>query len=59
MPVKGVSQKQAAVHLILAFWEYERGYMSLDRYHWINCAEALSVSEIQSIANVVWSEDTD
>ena len=59
MPVKGVSQEQAAVHLILAFWEYERGYMSLDRYHWINCAGALSVSEIQSIANVVWSEDTD
>lgn len=59
MPVKGVSQQQAAVHLLLAFWEYEAGAMSLDQYHWINRAGALSVSEIQSIANVVWSEETD
>jgi hypothetical protein len=59
MPVKGVSQEQAAVHLLLAFWEYETGYMSLDRYHWINWAGALSVSDIQSIANEVWSLDED
>jgi hypothetical protein len=55
--VKGVSQEQAAVHLLLAFWEYETACMSLDRYHWINWSGALSVSDIQSIANEVWPED--
>ena len=59
MPVKGISQEQAAIHLLLAFWEYESAYMSLDHYHWINWAGALSVSDIQSIANEVWSLDGD
>jgi hypothetical protein len=57
MPVKGISQEQAAIHLLLAFWEYESGHMSLDHYHWINWAGALSVSDLQSIANEVWKQD--
>ena len=57
MPVKGVSQEQAAVHLLQAFWDHEAGCMSLDRYHWINWAGVLSVSVIQSIANDVWPAD--
>ena len=59
MPIKEISQEDAAKFLLLAYWETEYVDRSLDRYHWINWADALSVSDIQSIANEVWSLDED
>mgnify|MGYP001201834585 FL=1 len=59
MPIKDISQEDAAKFLLLAYWETEYVDRSLDRYHWINRADALSVSDIQSIANEVWSLDED
>ncbi len=57
MPVKGVSQADAGIHLLSAFWNFEAGSRSLDQYHWINHCGILSVSDIQSIAEEVWSAE--
>ena len=59
MPIKDISQEDAAKFMLLAYWESEFGAISLDRYHWINRADALSVADINSIANEVWREETD
>jgi hypothetical protein len=59
MPIKDISQEDAAKFLLLAYWDTEYMDISLDRYHWINRADALSVADIQSIANEVWSLDED
>ena len=59
MPIKDISQEDAAKFLLLAYWETEYLDISLDRYHWINRADALSVSDIESVANAVWSLDED
>jgi hypothetical protein len=45
--------------LLQAYWEAEAGNISLDRYHWINWAGALSVSQIQAIADSIWPLDDD
>ena len=57
MPIQGVSEKQAATYLLLAFWRSEADSLSLDKYHWINVAGALSVSDLQAIASLVWPDD--
>ena len=56
MPCAGIDQEQAAVHLLLSFWEREIRWRNLDRYHWINHAIGLTVSQFQSIADVLWVE---
>ena len=57
MPVKGVSQADAGIYLLSAFWSFEVGSRSLDQYHWINHCGILLVSDIQSIAEEVWSAE--
>lgn len=57
MPIQGVSEKQAATYLLLAFWRREADSFNLDKYHWINAAGALSVSDLQAIASLVWPDD--
>jgi hypothetical protein len=59
MPLKDISQENAAKFMLLAYWESEFGNISLDRYHWINRADALSVADIESIANEVWCREGD
>jgi hypothetical protein len=59
MRIGDISQEDAAKFLLLAYWDSEFGDMSLDRYHWINRADALSVADIKSIANEVWREEVD
>lgn len=54
MSKAGISERQAAQHLLRAFWEYEKEENDLDHYHWINAAEFLSVRELKSIAVTVW-----
>ena len=54
-----VCEKDAAIYLLQAYWEAEAGNISLDRYHWINWAGALSVSQIQAIADSIWPLDDD
>ena len=54
MPVKQASFKQAAVYLLMEQWHRETECRMVDRFHWINEEGALSVPEIQAIANIVW-----
>lgn len=55
MPLKQASFKQAAVYLLMEQWRRETEWALIDRFHWINEEGALTVSEIQAIANIVWS----
>lgn len=51
---RGVSQKQAAVYLLLEFWIDEVAENYLDEFHWINEERYLSVAELAAIARKVW-----
>jgi hypothetical protein len=59
MPLMDICEEDAAIYLLQAYWEAEAGNISLDRYHWINWAGALSVSQIQAIADSIWPLDDD
>jgi hypothetical protein len=39
---------------LLEYWKSEEVDSDLDEFHWINCAEGLSVSELMAIAREVW-----
>jgi hypothetical protein len=51
---KDVSERQAAVHLLVEFWKEEAEESSVDHYHWINEDGYLSVAELAAIAREVW-----
>jgi hypothetical protein len=51
---KGVSERQAAVHLLIEFWKEEAEESDVDKYHWINEDGYLSIAEIAAIAREVW-----
>lgn len=55
MPLKQASFKQAAVYLLMEQTRRVTEWALIDRFHWINEEGALTVSEIQAIANIVWS----
>ena len=59
MAANGLSQRDAAMFLLDAFWMFERSCNSLGRYHWINRADALPVGDLQCIANQVWPDEDD
>jgi hypothetical protein len=59
MPLMDICDEDAAIYLLQAYWEAEAGNISLDRYHWINWAGALSVSQVQAIADSIWPLDDD
>ena len=54
VPHRGVTQKQAAVYLLLEFWAFDAKESDVDHYHWINNSGCLSVEEIQALARGVW-----
>ena len=56
VPHRGVTQKQAAVYLLLEFWAFDAKESDVDHYHWINEDAFLSVSEIAEIAREVWRD---
>ena len=57
---KGISEKQAAVYLLMALWQSQLREGELDKFHWINEEGYLSVAELEAIAREVWtSEDED
>ena len=47
IPVKGVAEQQAAVHLLLEYWKSVSAAFAVDHYHWINETGALSVGQLQ------------
>ena len=57
---KGISEKQAAVYLLMRVWQNLLREEELDKFHWINEEGYLSVAELEAIAREVWtSEDED
>jgi len=50
-PHSEASKKQAAVYLLIAFWQAH----DCGNFHWINEANYLSVAELQAIAREVWT----
>ena len=51
---KGVSENEAAVHLLIEFWKEEAEENHVDHYHWINESGFLSIAELAAIAREVW-----
>jgi hypothetical protein len=54
VPRKGVSEREAAVHLLLELWKHEVIEADLDHFHWINEDVYLSVAELAAIGRHVW-----
>jgi hypothetical protein len=54
VPKRGVSQKQAAVHLLLDYWVFDARESDVDHFHWINEHGYLSIAELAAIAREVW-----
>ena len=53
---RGVTERQAATHLLIDFWRAERAEGSLDHFHWINEGGLLSVEDLMAIGRVVWDD---
>jgi hypothetical protein len=51
---KGVTERQAAIHLLLDFWKEQTDEEDLDQFHWINEEGNLTVSDMTAIARAVW-----
>ena len=51
---KGVSERQAAVYLLVEFWKEEAEENGVDQFHWINEHGFLTVAELAAIAREVW-----
>lgn len=53
---RDVSERQAAVYLLLDFWQEQTDEEDLDHFHWINTEAYLSVAEVMAIAREVWGD---
>jgi len=53
---KGISEKVAAIHLLIDAWDYEREFEELDHFHMLNAVELLSVPEFMAIGRAVWPD---
>jgi len=51
---RGVTEKQAAVYLLLELWKHEVREFDLDQFHWINEGVYITVAELMAIAREVW-----
>jgi len=56
VPKRDITQRQAAVHLLLEYWKELATEDTLDHYHWINEEASLSVSDLTAIAREVWGD---
>jgi hypothetical protein len=54
VPRRGVSERQAAIYLLLDYWTDDIEESDLDHFHWINEEKYLSVAEVMAIAKEVW-----
>ena len=57
MDANCIPQEDAAMFLLDAFWNFQLAAINLDRFHWINRVDALSVSHLQCIAKQIWPSD--
>jgi len=56
VPRKSVTERQAAVYLLLEFWKFDAKESNVDQFHWINEGAYLSVAELAAIAREVWGD---
>ena len=49
-----VTERQAAVYLLVEFWKEEARESDVEQFHWINEGAYLSVADLMSIAREVW-----
>ena len=56
VPIKDVSEEQAAVYLLMEYWKSQVAEMDVDHYHLIDEQGFLSVPQIQAIGREVWPD---
>ena len=54
---KGITERQAATHLLIEFWRHDARYRDVDRFHWINEGAFLTVADLSAIGRHVWDEN--
>ncbi len=52
---KHVSLDQAAFHLLMEFWRWDKEEGDLDHFHWLNEEGYLNASQWRTIALLVWN----
>jgi hypothetical protein len=52
--VPSVTERQAAVYLLVKFWKEEARENDVEQFHWINAGAYLSAADLMSIAREVW-----
>jgi hypothetical protein len=57
VPRKNISLDQAAFHLLIDFWRWDKEKGDLDHYHWLNEEGYLDASQWRTIALLVWNAD--
>ena len=59
VPRRQASRREAAVHLLIDFWRFEKAQHHREHYHWINETDELGTSDFRTIGMLVWPEDTE
>jgi hypothetical protein len=59
LAIERIDEIQAGISMLKAFWHREVDWLNLDKYHWINTEDILSVADLESIAASVWATDED
>lgn len=54
VPRKQANFQEAATHLLIEFWQFDRSESEVDRFHRINEAGALSTAVFETIARESW-----
>ena len=54
VPRSQATETQAAVHLLVDFWRFEKERNNLERYHWINETGELNSSAMRTAGLLVW-----
>ncbi|MDP6418679.1 MAG: hypothetical protein QF492_09680 [Candidatus Krumholzibacteria bacterium] len=55
-PKRGVSAKEAAVHLMIYNWTLEVSFFDIERFHSVNSEGLLDFEEIHAIADKAWKD---
>jgi hypothetical protein len=54
VPREQADKGQAAVHLLEAFWQFDRANSEVDQFHWVNEAAFIDMNQLHAIAREVW-----
>lgn len=54
VPHKGCTEREDAIHLLRATWQWGHDDCELDQSHWVNDTDLLSIADLAAIARAVW-----